>query len=200
MTGRRRAGDGTGGTSLGIGMLAVAALLVTLVGCSSALPLDEYVTVMESTTDAYVTESQGLSFDYQSAVEDGVRDLVAAGVEDPEAEAVVLVRSETVRYLALLTDAMDRYRAGIDEPEPPGPVVEEHAAYVAAVTFVVDSLPESRAAVESAESLEDVQRALTASGFADGQIRWTATCANLEQAVRNEGRGMDLQCVADVAP
>lgn len=200
MRGGPRIGDGMGGRSRAVGLLVGVAVLVALTGCSSALPLDEYVTVMESTTDAYVTESQGLSFDYQSAVEDGVRDLVASGVENPEAEAVDLVRAETVRYLALLTDAMDRYRMGIDEPEPPGSVAEEHVAYVDAVTFVVDSLPESRAAVESAESLDDVQRALTTSGFADGQIRWTATCANLEQAVRDEGRGMDLQCVAEVAP
>ena len=180
--------------------MVVLAGVLTLAACSRGLPLGDYIEEMEATTDAYITESQGLSVDYQATVEDAVRDLVASGVDDPESEAVDLVRVETVRYLALLTDAMQRYRTAIEEPEPPGPVADAHDAYVTAVGVVVDSLPGTREAVETATSFDEIQLALASSGFADGQLRWTSACSNLEQAVRDEGRGMDLRCVVRVAP
>ena len=183
-------------------MRAVAFALIALlvVACSQGLALGDYVDEMEAATDAYITESQGLSVDYQGTVEDAVRDLVASGVDDPEAEAVDLVRIETVRYLALLTDAMERYRFAIEDIEPSGAVAADHDAYVAAVALVVDSLPQTRDSVETASSFEEIQLALASSGFADGQLRWTAACTDLEQAVRDEGRGLDLRCVVQVTP
>ncbi len=153
---------------------------------------------MERYTDTYVDESQGLSFEYQSAVEDGVRRIVAEGGPDPTGEALTLVTTQTVQYLALLGDAMDRYHAAISPLVPTSEVVADHDAYAAAVEFVVSSLVPTRAAVESATSISEVQFALASSGFADGQLRWTATCTALEQVVRDQGRGIDLRCVLPV--
>lgn len=178
--------------------LAVVAALLA-VACSPAPSLEEYIESMERHTDAYVDESQALSFEYQSAVEDGVRRIVAEGGTDPTGEALTLVTTETVQYLALLGDAMDRYHTAIAPLVPTSEVVADHDAYAAAVGSVVASLPPTRTAVEAATSISDVQVALASSGFADGQLRWTATCTTLEQAVRDQARGIDLRCVPPVA-
>jgi hypothetical protein len=178
--------------------VAVITALVTA-GCSQAPSLEDYIESMERHTDLYVDESQALSFEYQSAVEDGVRRIVAEGGADPTGEALTLVTTETVQYLALLGDAMDRYHAAIAPLDATDEVVADHDAYADAVGFVVSSLAPTRAAVEAASSIDEVQLALASSGFADGQLRWTATCSTLEQAVRDQGRGIDLRCVPPVA-
>ncbi len=176
------------------GALVVGFALI-VAACSSSQTLDEYADALSTQTDAYVVESQNLSYDFQSEVEDGTRDVLAAGSEDPEAEVLVLFREGTVAYLALLGDAMLRYRTSLEELMPPGDVAEQHAAFLAAVVAVSDAIPEAKVAVEGATSLDDVQRALTASGFADGQPRWTGTCQTLEAAVVDAGRAMNLRCV-----
>jgi hypothetical protein len=178
-------------------MAVVAALLAG--ACSPAPSLEDYIESMERHTNAYVDESQALSFEYQSAVEDGVRRIVAEGGADPTGEALTLVTTQTVQYLALLGDAMDRYHTAIAPLIPTTEVVADHDAYAAAVGSVVSSLPPTRLAVEEATSISDVQLALASSGFADGQLRWTATCSALEQTVRDQGRGIDLRCVVPVA-
>lgn len=175
----------------------IAALLAA--ACTPAPSLEDYIESMERHTDAYVDESQALSFEYQSAVEDGVRRIVAEGGADPTGEALTLVTTQTVQYLALLGDAMDRYHTAIAPLVPTSEVVADHDAYAAAVGFVVSTLAPTRAAVESATSISEVQLALGSSGFADGQLRWTATCSALEQTVRDQGRGIDLRCVLPVA-
>lgn len=198
---------GIGQRHWGVRCRSVAALstvaVAVVTACSSPATLDSYIGSMESATDAYVVESQALSFDYQSSVEDGVRALVAddeADDEDTEAAAIDLVRAETVGYLAQLGDAMSRYGAAITGPEVPGSVRDAHDDYVEAVGFVVGALPAARESVEAAATLDGIQRALTASGFADGQLRWTAMCSSLEQAVRDQGRGLDLQCNVEPTP
>lgn len=174
---------------------------VVLAGCTTPMALEDYAAAAEGVTDAYVEESQALSFDYQSGVEDGVRAIVESGADDPSAEALDLVVASTVEYLALLSDAMRRYLVAIEALEPPDAVAAAHDAYVDAVDFVLGAIPDTRSAVEGAVDLDAVQLALTSSGFADGQLRWTATCTALEQAVRDEGRGIDLGCVRpEVAP
>ena len=187
------------------GRIPRAVALVALVGllvaaCSSPVSLDEYIDTMESASSAYVTEAQERSFQYQSTVEDGVRDLVADESADPLSEAAELVRTETVRYLAYLGDAMSRYRDAIVEAAPPAEIAEAHEAFGSAVAAVVDGVPATRAAVEAAETLDGIQQSLGASQLADGQPRWTATCRALEQAVRDQGRGIDLRCVEDATP
>jgi hypothetical protein len=171
--------------------------MAVLVGaCSASATLDEYVPTAESLSQGYVEEAQALSFDYQSSVEDGVRDLVEAGAADPQGEAVELVIDETAAYLAMLIDTMGRYLEAFDALDIPSEVAEEHDDYVAAIGVVHGSLPDTKANVEAATELDDLQLALTSSGFADGQLRWTASCTALEQAVRDEGRGINLRCVA----
>lgn len=176
---------------------------VVAASCASPMSFDEYTDAMETATSAYVTESQNLSYDFQSSVEDGVRDLIAQGADptgaDPASEAVDLVRDHTVQYLSLLSDAMDRYRDAIAGLEPPSIVSDAHAAYVDSVTFAVGAIPDARASVEVAESLDDVQTALSGSEFADGQLRWIAACTAVEEAVRGQGRGLDLQCVQEAS-
>ena len=180
-------------------MRRTAALVGTIVlvlgaaGCSAAVSIDDYADEMSAAASAYVEEAQALSLRYQSGVEDGVRELVETS-ESPEEEVVALVRQQTVSYLVLLEDAMHRFSTAIGDIEPAPEVEQEHDAYVASVDLVVGSLPATRAGISEATSLDEVGYTLNASGFADGQDRWTATCASLEQAVRDEGRGMDLKC------
>ena len=104
----------------------------------------------------------------------------------------------TVEYLALLSDTIDRYLAALKDLSPPGEVAAAHEEYVAAIQASRNALPATRRAVEEAEDLAGVQLALTASGFADSQLRWTAACTSLEQSVRDAGRGIDLRCTRSV--
>ncbi|MGI9585324.1 MAG: hypothetical protein ACR2N7_07005 [Acidimicrobiia bacterium] len=176
-------------------------LLLAGAACSSALTTEEYAESIGALTDAYVIESQNLSYDYQSAVEDGVRAIVAEEAPDSEEAAVALIANESVQYLALLGDSMDRYIIALDALAPPGSLDTEHDAYVAAIVAVHGALPQTRDAVGVATDIPAIQLALSSSGFADGQIRWTATCTVLEEAIRAEGRGVDLRCLrSEVTP
>jgi hypothetical protein len=177
-------------------LLVLALAVAVASGCSTPATLDDYVPAAEGLSAAYVEEAQALSFDYQSSVEDGVRAIVEAGATDPETDAVTLVIDETVAYLAVLTDTMGRYLDAFDALHAPTEVSGEHEAYVSAIRVVHASLPGTRSAVQVATQLDAVQLAMTSSGFADGQLRWTASCSALEQAVRDEGTGIDLRCVA----
>ncbi len=179
----------------------LASMVVLIAGCSSPLSTEQYADSIGTLTDAYVVESQNLSYDYQSSVEDGVRILVDEGGDDAATEAVALIRNESVQYLALLGDSMDRYVVALRKLSAPGPLADKHDDYVSAIVFVHEALPETRDAVAAAKDIASIQLALTSSGFADGQIRWTAACASLEEAIRSEGRGVDLRCVRpDVTP
>jgi hypothetical protein len=179
----------------------LASIAILAAACDSPLSTEEYAGSIGPLTDAYVVESQNLSYDYQSSVEDGVRTLVDEAGDDAATQAVVLIANESVQYLALLGDSMDRYVVSLRKLSPPAPLANKHDAYVSAIVFVHEALPETRDAVAAAEDIASIQLALTSSGFADGQIRWTAACASLEDAIRSEGRGVDLRCVRpDVTP
>ena len=170
------------------------ACVVLAGGCSSSMTIDAYADALGGEADAYVVESQDLSYDYQRSVEDGVAALAGQDGDAPIDEAIALVRRETVAYLATLTDVTGRYLDGLEELDPPSDVANAHEAYVGAVDGVYRAIPAAREAAESAVDLDGIRLALTASGFADGQLRWRATCSALEQAVRDEGRGVDLRC------
>lgn len=179
-------------------MRVAAAILVSgllVVGCSSAMTIDDYAAELSEIAETYVVESQNLSYDYQSSVEDGVRAIVESGQDGAQDSAVELVRTETVQYLAMLSDAMGRYLERLEALGPPDEVKEQHEAYVDAVRNAYEAIPEARDTVAEATSLEDVQYALTASGFADGQLRWTTTCIALEEAVLEQGEAVALRCV-----
>ena len=175
-------------------VLAVCAAAV-LGACSSSMSLDDYAETMTASTEAYVVESQDLSYDYQSSVEDGVRAIVESGVDDAAAQATELMRRSTVEYLALLLDAMGRFVEQIDELNAPADLVEDHEEYLAAVWSVYGAIPEAQDEVRGAEDLEDIERAFTASAFADGQPRWTASCERVEVAIVEAGGSVDLRCV-----
>lgn len=177
-----------------------AGFVLMLASCASPVSLGGYIEAMERETDAYVVESQNLSYDYQSTVEDGVRAIVASGSDTAEADALALVVEQTTQYLSLLGDAMARYGAALADIDPPSEVADEHAAYVAAVDHVIVSLPPTRDSVAAVDNLADVQYVLGSSGFADGQLRWRATCESLEQAVRDDGQGIDLRCTPEAGP
>ena len=174
----------------------VIVLAAFVASCSTSATLDDYVPAAETLSLAYVEEAQALSFDYQSAVEDGVRAIVEGGATDPEVDAVTLVIDETVAYLAVLTDTMGRYLEAFDGLDAPPAIASEHDEYVSAIRVVHQALPPTRSAVRAATQLDEVQLAMTSSGFADGQLRWTASCSALEQAVRDQGTGIDLRCLA----
>ncbi len=169
-------------------------------GCSSAMSTEDYAAAMGKHVDAYVTESQNLSYDYQQGVIDEVTAAVSAGGEGAEAQAAEIMRRRTVAYLALLGDAIDRYLDSMDALSPPASVASEHDEYVAAIRASRHAMPATRDAVEGATSLSDVQLALTASGFADSQLRWTSACLVLEQAVRDAGWGLNLRCTPSTDP
>ena len=178
-------------------VVAVLSLATILAACSTVSPLsiEEYADAAGAATDSYVAETQQLSYAYQQTVQREVEDIVASGVDTAVADATALVRSETVQYLALLDDAIVRYVATLDEMAPPGAVEDAHDSYVEVVQSVRITLPDMRDAVAASESIDGIQTALVGAGFSDGQAAWVAKCGTLEQAVRDQGRGLDLKCM-----
>ena len=178
-------------------MVALAVVFATLAAACSAsvtLTVDEYVDAATKSTDLYVDQSQTLGLSYQRTVEEGVAVIAARGGQAAVTEATDLVRTETVKYLGLLDDAMLQYIEDLDGLNPPDPVATEHDAYVAIIGSVEVSMQPMRESVDQAVSIADIQAALVGSGFSDGQTAWVAVCKQLEQAVRDEGRGIDLKC------
>jgi hypothetical protein len=181
--------------------LAITAALVASACTQSAMSVESYADAMEAIADAYVSEAQGLSASYQRTVEDEVRAAIAEDPTGAQVRAVEIAGEATVSYLELLADAMDRFITSMDELRPPTGVEAAHDEFVGAVASVHGSLPDARDAVAGADSLSDIRLALTTSGFADGQLRWTAACTALEGSVRRQGAGLDLGCVRqEVAP
>ncbi len=180
----------------------VAVVSLVAAGCApAAMSVESYADAMENIADGYVTESQSLSARYQASVEDDVRAAVADDPGAAEERVVEIAADATVNYLAFLDDAMGRFIGAMGELQPPGEVEAAHDEFVSAVTSVRDALPDTRDAVAQADSLSSVRLALTASGFADGQIRWTVSCTALEETVRRQGTGLDMSCVRrEVAP
>lgn len=182
--------------------LAVVATLVVSACAQSAMTVEVYAARIEAAGDSYIEEAQSLSAAYQSSVEDQVRAVVAE--QDPAAaqdRVVEIATAATANYLALLSDAMARFIAEMEELRPPADVAAAHDEFVSAVGSVQRSLPATRDAVVQADSLASIRLALTTSGFADGQLRWTAACSALEETLRGRGTGVDLGCVRqEVAP
>jgi hypothetical protein len=178
-------------------VLLVGALIATACSQPEPMSLDAYAESMNELTEAYVLESQEISLRYQLAVENQVEELVSSGANPDLQGAMVIVRSETANFLALLDDAMGRYHGGIAEMVPPDQVAGRHAAYLEIIESVRSTLPASRDALEDTTTFEQVLSSLVGSGFADGQAAWTAACESLESAIRDGGRGADLKCVRD---
>ncbi|MFV1999552.1 MAG: hypothetical protein ACC654_04230 [Acidimicrobiia bacterium] len=169
---------------------------VFLVGCSqAALPVAEYVRAMETTADVYVADSQELSAQYQDQVISEITDMAQDAPPDADILAVGIARSATKDYLEVLANEMLRFVDAMEALAPPVDVAQDHDEFVASVRSVYSSMPRTVAEVGQADSLDEIRLALTASGFADGQIRWTAACTALESSVRLLGSGIDLGCV-----
>ncbi|MEZ5175942.1 MAG: hypothetical protein R2823_07020 [Acidimicrobiia bacterium] len=174
--------------------LVVAPMLVS---CSGAerLTVETYAREAATLADTYVTETQGLSLRYQTTVQEGVRDLVEDQEQPDLDRATELVASQTAAYLALVDDAVGRYVAAMGSLEPPSALEETHHAYVDTIASVRAHLPALRDAISDAATLQDIERSLAGSAYADGQASWTAACQQLEQRIRDLGRGADLKCV-----
>jgi len=169
---------------------------VFLVGCSqAALPVEEYVQAMEATAEVYVADSQDLAVQYQDQVISDITKMAQSAPPNADILAVGIARSATTDYLDVLANQMRRFVDDMEDLAPPSGIASEHDEFVAAVRSVYSSMPSTVADVAGAESLDEIRLALTASGFADGQIRWTTACTALESSVRSLGSGLDIGCV-----
>lgn len=174
----------------------IGIVFVFLAGCSAgALPMGEYVDAMETAAVVYVADSQDLSVQYQDQVISEITEMAQSEPPDADILAVGITRSATTDYLDVLADQMLRFVDDMEAMTPPTAVGEDHDEFVAAVRSVYTAMPRTITEVGNADSLDGIRLALTASGFADGQIRWTAACTTLESSVRATGSGLDLGCV-----
>lgn len=178
-------------------LFVVIGLLAALVGACAqpSLSVAEYAASLEDGTESYISEAQELSGTFQKTVEDEIGALAEDGSGDLLLRATRLTSRETVQYLALLEDAMMRYRVSVESLSPPSTLAERHNAYIQAIESVQSSMQGTRDAVGKAGDLDGIQVAITSSGFGDGQLRLRAACISLEAAVRAEGRGLDLGCI-----
>jgi hypothetical protein len=156
---------------------------------------------MERAADAYVADAQSLSSGYQDRVIDEIRTMLESGRDDAATRAVEITSAATTDYLGVLADDMLVFVDTVDALNPPTEIGEEHDEFVAAIRSVHESIPATVEAVSESDSIDGIRFALTSSGFADGQIRWTAACVTLETAVRSLGQGIDIGCVRpEIAP
>lgn len=161
--------------------------------------VSDFADEMSSITGAYVDEATALSTSYQRQVEIKVADIVANEGDAALGPVTELMRSETVGFLAVLGDALDRYVTAMEEVEVPDTLADPMDRYVTLITASAEHLPAMRDAVGEAATIDDLRAALAGSAYADGQAALTAACTALEQAVRDEGHGIDLRCTsADV--
>lgn len=174
----------------------IGIVFVFLAGCSAgALSVGEYVDAMETAAVIYVADSQDLSVQYQDQVISEITEMAQREPPNADILAVGITRAATTDYLDVLADQMLRFVDDMEAMKPPMAVGEDHDEFVAAVRSVYTAMPRTIMEVGSAESLDGIRLALTSSGFADGQIRWTAACTTLESSVRAIGSGLDLGCV-----
>ena len=174
----------------------VGLFAVLLVGCTQpALSVDAYASSLELSADAYVADAQSLSSGYQDRVIDEVRSVLESDPDDAASRAVEITSGATTDYLSVLADDMLVFVDTMEGLNPPPEVREEHDEFVAAVRSVNQSIPATIDVVATADSIDEIRFALTSSGFADGQIRWTAACTALENAVRSMGTGIDIGCI-----
>ena len=175
---------------------------VFLVGCvQPALSVEAYATSLELASDAYVADAQRLSTGYQDQVIDEIRTMIESSPDDAASRAVGITSAATTDYLGVLADDMLVFLDSVDELNPPSEISEQHEEFVAAIRSVHESIPGTIDVVRESDSIDGFRFALTSSGFADGQIRWTAACTSLEMAVRSLGQGIDIGCVRpEIAP
>lgn len=184
--------SGSIGLALAIGGLVLGA-------CTTpALTVEEYADALGAATDDYIEESQALSASFQRTVEAEIKELAASGEENVLSLATGATIRETVQFLALLEDAMARYGQKLDEMEPPAELADVHDEYVASIESVRVSLPATRTNVGDAQDLDQIEEAITSSGFSDGQLRLRSSCTALESAVRAEGQSAELGCTRPV--
>jgi hypothetical protein len=181
---------------------AVAAMMaVGVVACSGTPPsVASFAEAATDSSQAYVRESQQISSSYQRTVEIKVLDIVATGPDTSIDEATNLVRTETVAYLALLTDALGRYVDDFSAIEVPDAIRSERDTYLNILSRSRDAIPTMRDAVSGAGTIPDIQRVLVSSALADAQIALENSCLALEQAVRDQGQGIDLKCARSDLP
>jgi hypothetical protein len=158
------------------------------------LTIAEYADALNAATDDYIGESQALSVAFQAAVEAEIAKLAEAGEGNLLALATGVTSRHMIQYLALLEDAMVRYREELDQMQPPEHLVAPHDDYLEAIESTRVALPPTRDSVGEAHDLEEIQAAIISSGFGDSQLRLQSSCAALEDAVRAAGQGVDLGC------
>lgn len=181
--------------------IVVALMAVSLSACSGVEPtLADFARQTSDAAEAYVEESQQLSSSYQRTVEIKVQDIVATGGDSKVEQATELVLTETVAYLAVLTDAMGRYVDEFTSVAVPSSVEEERNGYVSVLTGAYNSLPDLRDDVAASTGIPEIQRVLVSSAFADSQPALESSCLALEQSVRDQGQGIDLKCVRSDLP
>lgn len=181
--------------SVGVALASVVVLGVLLGSCATReVAVSDFADEMSSITGAYVDEATSLSASYQRQVEIKVADIVANEGDDALEPVTDLVRSETVGFLALLGDALDRYVDALVEVATPDAVQAEMDRYVSLMTASAGHLPDMRTSVAEASTIDALRAALAGSAYADAQAAVTASCTALEQAVRDQGHGVDLRC------
>lgn len=174
---------------------AVTAIMLVGTACAADQPpVSGFAEDASAAADAYVTEAQDLSASYQRVLEIKVADIIATAGDEAVDRATDLVRTETIEFLSLLGDALDRYTSAVTAIPTPPAVADERDMYVDVLATANTALPDMRDAVVTSATIVDIQRALVGSAYADAQLRLVASCESLEQAVRDAGHGIDLKC------
>lgn len=175
---------------------AAVILLAVLAGCGPAAPpIDEYGPAIEERAAAYRMEHDELGRRHLADLDAAITEL--ARTTEGEVFAAAALDETAQRFSAMfagIADALHRHVESLRNMEAPAVVAEEHEAYVKALEAAGQGLGPLIGTFAELTSLQEIERAMGSSGYADAGLRVTAACNRLEQALEANGITVNLRC------
>ncbi len=182
-------------------------LLTAACGGDSALSIEDYFAAVETETARYDQATDDIANAFSTQLDIAFEDFSAAATDADEAtaaaglETLTTVAVNATRTSFELTAAeLDQFISTMDALEPPDEVAAEHEEAIAALRASRAAIDPTIDAVNQITALADLEPVLAGSAFADSRVRLESSCTALEQAGRDNGVEVDLDCPGEDLP
>ena len=189
------------------GVFVAIVLLTAACGGDPALSMEDYFAAVETETARYDQATDDIANAFALQLDTAFADYSAAATDADEAtalaglEALTTVAVDATRTSFELTAVqLDQFIATMDDLEPPEEVAAQHDEAVAALRASRAAIDPTIAAINEITALADLEPVLAGSAFADSRVRLESSCVALEQAGRDNGVEVDLDCPGDDEP
>lgn len=189
------------------GVIVAIMLLAAACGGDSALSMEDYFAAVETETARYDQATDDIANAFSAQLDAAFADYSAAATDADEATAAAgLVALTTVAADATRTSfeltavQLDQFITTMDALAPPDDVAAEHDEAVAALRASRAAIDPTIAAINQVTALADLEPVLAGSAFADSRVRLESSCTALEQAGRDNGVEVDLDCPGEDLP